>query len=432
MMMRVYQWEDLSPESRAQICLRPKMNAASAEAAVRPILDEVRTLGDEAVLGYNRRFGAAAQSQVYFPVAMLPDPVLPASVKTAIDTAIANVRLFHEKQARERLTVETMPGVTCFREFRAVDAVGLYVPGGTAPLPSTAIMLAVPAAAAGCKLIILASPLRENGQFQAELVYIAKKCGVAGMVAAGGAQAIAAMAYGTQTVPKVHKIFGPGNQFVTTAKTLLASSDALIAIDMPAGPSEVLVIADDSANPAFVAADLLSQAEHGADSQVVLVITGEELPSVLKHLQMQLDTLPRKDIAVQALRNGYVLKVDTVKDALEFSNQYAPEHLILHLKEADVYIGAIRNAGSVFLGTWSPESAGDYASGTNHTLPTYGFARQYGGVSLESFGKYITFQHLTADGLRKLGPTVETLAELEGLDAHKRAVTIRLEALKHD
>jgi histidinol dehydrogenase len=433
MMMRVFEGAGMNAPELAALCERPKMSVYEAEAAVRPILDAVRAKGDEAILHYNRRFSVFQdQKDVFIPLSALAEPILRADVKEALDTAMRNVRSFHEAQLRQRLTVETMPGVTCFREFRPLDAVGLYVPGGTAVLPSTAIMLAVPAMIAGCKTILLATPLRDDGTLLPEIVYIAKKCGVTGIVAAGGAQAIAAMAYGTGTVPKVHKILGPGNQYVTAAKTILAASDAGIAIDMPAGPSEVLVIADGSANPAFIAADLLSQAEHGSDSQVVLVLTDRNLlPKVMAQLQLQLNELPRRDIAQQALKNGYVLHVENEAAAIAFSNLYAPEHLILHLQDAEQYVEKITNAGSVFLGMWSPESVGDYASGTNHTLPTYGYARQYGGVSTETFGKYITFQQLSKEGLQLLGPTVETLASLEGLEAHKRAVSIRLEELKN-
>jgi histidinol dehydrogenase len=314
---------------------------------------------------------------------------------------------------------------------RPIERVGLYVPGGTAILPSTAMMLCIPAMIAGCKEIVLASPPSKNGKLAPEIVYIARKAGVSKILLAGGAQAVAAMALGTETVPKVDKIFGPGNQYVTAAKMILQNSEARISIDMPAGPSEVLVIADASAKAAFVAADLLSQAEHGADSQVVLVaIKGFDLEELQSELQKQLDALPRKEMATAALQNSYTLEVGSIDEAFSFSNDYAPEHLIVNMEDAAAHTGLIENAGSVFLGAFTPESVGDYASGTNHTLPTYGYARMYSGVNLSSFLKSITMQELTEEGLKNVGPAVEILASAEGLQAHKNAVSLRLNELE--
>jgi histidinol dehydrogenase len=320
-----------------------------------------------------------------------------------------------------------MPGVTCKKVMRPIERVGLYVPGGTAVLPSTAMMLSIPAMLAGCTTKILATPPNQDGKVPNEIAYIAQKAKISNILLAGGAQAVAAMAVGTESVPKVDKIFGPGNQYVTAAKMILQNSEAQISIDMPAGPSEVLVIADADANPSYVAADLLSQAEHGADSQVVLVaIEGFKLSDLEEELEEQLMALPRKELASKALEHSFIMKVNTLDEALNFSNEYAPEHLIINIRNADLITEKIKHAGSVFLGGFTPESIGDYASGTNHTLPTYGYAKMYSGVNLASFQKSITMQSVTKNGLQKIGPIVEKLAAIEGLEAHKHAVSIRL------
>jgi histidinol dehydrogenase len=355
---------------------------------------------------------------------------LHGEVKAAIDQAMANIQKFHEAQITADIAVETLPGVTCRRVSRPIQNVGLYIPGGTAPLPSTAMMLTIPAAIAGCKTIVLATPPDENGDVPDSILYIAQKTGVQTILKAGGAQAIAAMAYGTETVPRVDKIFGPGNQFVTAAKMMLQNSEALVSIDMPAGPSEVLVIADESADPVFVAADLLSQAEHGTDSQVVLVhIAGFDLDLLSDELERQTEELPRREIASESLKNSFAVRTESSQEAMEFSNRYAPEHLIIQTEDAEELAEFVTNAGSVFIGKWTPESMGDYASGTNHTLPTYGYARMYSGVSVQSYQKTVTMQTVTEEGIRALGPTVEKLASIEGLDAHGRAVTLRLQKL---
>ncbi|GAB3527130.1 histidinol dehydrogenase [Pontibacter brevis] len=348
-----------------------------------------------------------------------------AELKAAILQAYSNIQVFHTQQAEPMKQVETMPGVTCWRKSLAIENVGLYIPGGTAPLFSTLLMLGVPARIAGCKELVLCTPPSKDGSVHPAILYTASLLGVNRVVKTGGAQAVAALAFGTETVPAVYKIFGPGNQYVTVAKQLV--SKAGVAIDLPAGPSEVLVMADDSANPAFVAADLLSQAEHGADSQVVLLTTSEKLlAKVEQELEAQLAVLPRKEFAQKALDNSIGVVLGSVSEMMDFSNLYAPEHLILSILNFEEALDSITNAGSVFLGNYSPESAGDYASGTNHTLPTNGYARAYSGVSLDSFVKKITFQYITPEGLQQIGSTIETMAAAEGLEAHKNAVSIRL------
>lgn len=427
--MKKLTYKSLSADDINRYCQRPKMDFASIFGQVQPIINGVRDRGDEAVQEYTEQFDGIRPASVCIDPKSI-DVNLDPPIQQAIDTAFQNIAVFHEAQLPEAISVETMPGVQCQRITRPIERVGLYVPGGTALLPSTLMMLGIPAMLAGCKEIVVATPPNEDGEVADEIVYIAQKIGASTILKAGGAQAIAAMAWGTESIPKTDKIFGPGNQYVTAAKMMLQNSEAQIAIDMPAGPSEVLVIADESAEPAFVAADLLSQAEHGADSQVVLVATPDfKWKDCMDELQDQLDELPRKSIAKKAINNSFGIEVETLDEAFEFSNQYAPEHLIVQCKNAEQWQQEIVNAGSVFLGPWSPESVGDYASGTNHTLPTYGYARMYSGVSINSFLKFITVQQLSKDGLKTIGPTVETLAELEQLDAHKRAVSIRLEKL---
>jgi histidinol dehydrogenase len=407
---------------------RPMQASARIEEIVAPILSQVRQQGDAALLELTRQFDgidlakrglAVSDAELDAAEAELSD-----ELKAAIRQAYQNIHTFHEAQKQAIQKIETMPGVTCWRRSVGIERVGIYVPGGTAPLFSTVLMLGVPAQLAGCAEVVLCSP----GTHPA-IYFAARLVGVTKVFRLGGAQAIAAMAYGTESVPQVYKIFGPGNQYVTAAKMLVAKEG--MAIDMPAGPSEVAVYADDTAIPAFVAADLLSQAEHGADSQVLLVSTSRKLiNSVNLVLSNQLDRLPRRDLAAKAIANSRAILVETEADAIDLLNQYAAEHLILSVAGAEAVAEKIVNAGSIFLGNYTPESAGDYASGTNHTLPTNGFARAYSGVSLDSFVKKITVQHITPDGLRLLGPVVEAMADAESLDAHRRAVSIRLASLE--
>jgi phosphoribosyl-ATP pyrophosphohydrolase / phosphoribosyl-AMP cyclohydrolase / histidinol dehydrogenase len=403
---------------------------------VNPIIADVRANGDSAVLKYTHKFEKATSLKT--PVLKAPFPQslmqLPQETISAINVSFDNILRFHSAQKEERpLSVETMPGVVCSRFSRPIEKVGLYIPGGTAVLPSTALMLGVPAMAAGCKKIILASPPRADGSITPEIVYIAHKVGAEAIVLAGGAQAVAAMAYGTESISKVDKILGPGNQFVTAAKMIVSNdTTAGVSIDMPAGPSEVLVIADKTANPAFVASDLLSQAEHGTDSQVVLIaidLEEEQLQAIEDEVHKQANALPRVDIVRGAIEHSVTISVSDVKEALKWSNYYAPEHLILQIEDAASILPEIQNAGSVFIGAWTPESVGDYSAGVNHSLPTYGYARQYSGVNLGSFTKHITSSNLTQEGLKNVGGAVMELARCEGLDAHRRAVEIRLESM---
>ncbi|KAI0832379.1 histidine biosynthesis trifunctional-protein [Trametes gibbosa] len=433
--MRTYDLAAATPNERAQLLRRPVLKSDEMIAKVKPIVDDVRLRGDAALLELTAKFDRAQLTSTVIRPPFAPETMqLADDVRAAIDAAYANIHKFHSAQAeRGALAVETMPGVVCSRFARPIARVGLYVPGGTAILPSTALMLGIPAQVAGCKEIVLATPPRPDGSISPEVMYVARLVGASAILKAGGAQAVAALAYGTETVPKVDKIFGPGNQWVTAAKMLVQNdTDALVAIDMPAGPSEVLVIADHTCNPAFVAADLLSQAEHGVDSQVVLVavaLSAARLAAIEAEVDAQARALPRVDIVRQSVAKSLIVQVRAVADALAFSNDYAPEHLILHLEDAPAAVAAVENAGSVFVGPFSPESCGDYASGTNHTLPTNGYARQFSGVNTLSFQKHITSQEVTADGLKVLGPIVATLADCEGLGAHANAVRIRLRAL---
>lgn len=428
-MLRRFSYSNLNADDKKSLCQRTHIDFESVFATVQPILDAVNAQGDAAVEHYNERFGSPAQQLLIRPDS-LPQPRLDFDVKRAIDVAYQNIRTFHLAQRRPPLTVETMPGVRCMRISRPIERVGIYVPGGTAVLPSTALMLAVPAQIAECSTTVLATPPNAEGSLSPEILYIAQLCEVDYIVLAGGAQAVAALAFGTESIPKVDKVLGPGNQFVTAAKMLLQNSRAMVSIDMPAGPSEVLVVADAQARPDFVAADLLSQAEHGVDSQAVAIaLPGFDLDALDAFLFDQINQLPRKEFAAQSLAKGFVLSVDNKKQALDFLNDYAAEHLIINTKDASSWLDYVANAGSVFLGALTPESAGDYASGTNHTLPTYGYAKQYSGVSLDSYMKQITAQELSEHGLQNLGPIVETLAELEKLEAHRNAVRIRLDVL---
>ncbi|KAJ5798694.1 Histidine biosynthesis trifunctional protein [Penicillium pulvis] len=407
---------------------------------VKPIIQDVREHGDAGVLKYTHKFEKATSLTspvIHAPFA--PELMkLTPDVQEALDVSIGNIERFHsaQKGSNDALTMETMPGVVCSRFSRPIERVGLYIPGGTAVLPSTAMMLGVPAMVAGCQKIVLASPPRADGSISPEIVYVAHKVGAESIVLAGGAQAVAAMAYGTESITKVDKILGPGNQFVTAAKMLVSNdTSAGVSIDMPAGPSEVLVIADKTANPAFVASDLLSQAEHGVDSQVILIavdLNEEQLRAIEDEVDAQARALPRMDIVRGSLEHSVTFVVKDINEAMALSNDYAPEHLILQVDGAEAIVEQVQNAGSVFIGPWTPESVGDYSAGVNHSLPTYGYAKQYSGVNLGSFLKHITSSNLTADGLLALAKTVETLAAVEGLDAHKRAVSIRVAQMKKD
>ncbi|KAJ7665547.1 histidinol dehydrogenase-domain-containing protein [Mycena rosella] len=432
--MRTSDLAHISADERDALLRRPVLKSDEMITRVKPIVDDVRTRGDAALLELTAKFDKAQlESTVVFPPFAADTMVVDPKVGDAIKIAYANIKKFHEAQADTgTLRVETMPGVVCSRFARPIARVGLYVPGGTAILPSTALMLGIPAQVAGCQQIVLATPPRPDGSISPEVMYVANLVGASAVLKAGGAQAIAALAYGTETVPKVDKIFGPGNQWVTAAKMLVQNdTDALVSIDMPAGPSEVLVIADYTANPAFVAADLLSQAEHGIDSQVVLVavnLDDGKLAEIENEVDIQAHALSRVDIVRKSIGKSIIVKSTSVEEAIAFSNDYAPEHLILHLKNASEKVQFIDNAGSVFVGPYSPESCGDYASGTNHTLPTNGYARQFSGVNTLSFQKHITSQEITEAGLKALGPVVATLADCEGLEAHANAVRIRLRA----
>ncbi|KAJ9519275.1 hypothetical protein QJQ45_017922, partial [Haematococcus lacustris] len=463
--LKLYRYEALSAPEIKALLQRPRIDFTAILNTVTPIVEKVRQEGDVAVREFTAKFDRVELSSVCVPIEPseagmlciaytqeLPEPTLPAEVTTAFDTAYHNIKAFHEAQRSSPLEVETMPGVVCRRVARPIGAVGLYVPGGTAVLPSSALMMAVPAAIAGCSTIVLATPPRPDGSITPEVLYCARKAGVTHILKAGGAQAVAAMAWGTASCPKVDKICGPGNQYVTAAKMLLQNSEAMVAIDMPAGPSEVLVVADAGANPAHVAADLLSQAEHGPDSQagsittqnadsgmlhssktcsvvtkpavlvVLLALPGADITAIEAELSRQCDALPRNATARKALSHSFAVQagqhargeVASRDQAVDFANLYASEHLIINTEDAEAWVPLINNAGSLFLGRWTPESVGDYASGTNHVLPTYGYARMYSGVSLDTFQKKMTVQNLTFAGLQALGPAVAKMAEVEG------------------
>jgi len=426
--MKVYR--NPSPDRWAALLKRPQLNTQSLEQASAAILEEVRRGGDEALRFFTAQYDKVELADLAVPAAEFraAQNALSDELKEAIRTAAMNIQRFHARQLEKVQKVDTMPGVSCWRKSVPIDRVGLYVPGGTAPLFSTVLMLGIPAVLAGCEQVVLCTPPRKDGSIHPAILFSARLIGIEQVYRVGGVQAIGAMAYGTPTIPGVYKIFGPGNQYVTAAKQLVAREG--IAIDMPAGPSEVLVCADESARPRFVAADLLSQAEHGPDSQVVLVaLDAGLLEAVQREVETQLTDLPRREIAEQALDNSVLIRMDDRQQALALINAYAPEHLILSVAEAEAFAEGIRNAGSVFLGHFTPESVGDYASGTNHTLPTNGFARTHSGVSLDSFVKKITFQELSTEGLQALGPKVERMAEAEELIGHARAVGVRLEEL---
>ena len=411
----------------SDILSRPVKEKANLDLVVNEVFKAVKDQGDEAVAFYSAKFDQSSPKQIQVTdseieaaIAAVSDPL-----KKAIEIAFDNIYKFHQNQIFNEQKIETSPGVTCWRTETAIDKVGLYIPGGTAPLFSTVLMLGIPAKIAGCKEIVICTPPDQSGQIHPAILYTAHKVGISTIYKVGGIQAIAGLTFGTDTIPSVYKIFGPGNQYVTAAKE--KSTTLGIAIDMPAGPSEVLVYADKSASPAYIAADLLSQAEHGIDSQSVLVCTSKEiLEQTAKEVDKQLLTLGRKEIASKALENSTLILVKNVQDAMEMINEYAPEHFIVMSQQEEYVIQHTRNAGSVFLGNYTPESAGDYASGTNHTLPTNGFAKAYSGVSLESFNKKITFQRISKKGLQDLGPAIEIMAENELLDAHKNAVSLRI------
>jgi histidinol dehydrogenase len=414
-------------ETWKNLCKRPVMETSGLNAAVTEILGRVKSEGDKALLDYSEKFDGVTLAGIKVTQTELyeSEAIVPSELKKAINIAMDNIDKFHRSQLVTEEVIETVPGVKCWRRNVPVEKVGLYIPGGSAPLFSTVLMLGVPARIAGCGRIILCTPPDRKGNVNPMILFTAALTGITDIYKIGGAQAIAAMAYGTETVPKVSKIFGPGNQYVTKAKELVVADG--VAIDIPAGPSEVLVIADSTADPAFIAADLLSQAEHGADSQVVFLTDSMELLiSAMDELTRQLETLPRKGTAAQALENSLSIVLPGLDDCIEFSNEYAPEHLIINTSQSSDLAAKVINAGSVFIGKYSCESAGDYASGTNHTLPTNGFARSCSGVSTESFLRKITFQELSREGLEKIGPLIELMAEAENLSGHGNAVSVRL------
>ncbi|APG59475.1 histidinol dehydrogenase [Christiangramia salexigens] len=414
----------------AEILKRPTQTVADIEQTVMQIFDEIKLKGNSAVSKYTELFDGikldsliASEDEISYAKDQISE-----ELKEAINTAKSNIEQFHRAQRTEKINVETTKGVNCWQEKKPIQKVGLYIPGGTAPLFSSILMLAIPASIAGCKEIVLCTPPDKQGKINPAILYTAELCGVTKIFKIGGIQAIGAMTFGTEDVPQVYKIFGPGNQFVTVAKQLATKFQ--IAIDMPAGPSELLIYADDSAKASYVASDLLSQAEHGKDSQVILVSTSEKLlDDVSKEVENQIAELPRQEIAEKAIENSRLILVETEKEALNLINEYGPEHFIICSKDEEFFANGILNAGSVFIGNYSPESAGDYASGTNHTLPTNGYSKQYSGVNLDSFLKSITFQKISEEGIKKIGPSIELMAEAEGLQAHKNAVSLRLKDL---
>lgn len=414
-----------------EILQRPVIETGALFGTVSKVLDDVRLNGDEALRRYELEFDHVSLEKLNVEDGEFYEAVnyIPEDLKKAIDVAYSNIHKFHSAQRFEEIKVETSPGVTCIQRSVPISKVGLYIPGGTAPLFSTVLMLAIPAKIAGCSEIVLCSPPDRNGKINPYILYAARIAGVTNAYKVGGAQAVAAMAYGTESVPKVDKIFGPGNQYVVAAKQLVSLSD--VAIDMPAGPSEVEVLADESSNPSFVAADLLSQAEHGADSQVLLVSTDRNMiDKVVVELEKQLEELPRKEIAAKSISHSQAIYVDNMETAISITNEYAPEHLILSVKNYNDIASKITNAGSVFLGQYACESAGDYASGTNHTLPTKAYAKAYSGLCLDSFMRKMTLQELTPQGIKSIGHAVELMAGAEGLDAHKNAMNLRLNSIK--
>jgi len=421
------------PETWSSILERPTQTIDDIEVTVKEIFKEVQKKGDGAIAKYTSLFDGATIRSIEVSKSEIDQAIasIDTELKEAIQLAKANIEKFHSAQKTDRVTVETIEGVNCWQEKRPIQKIGLYIPGGTAPLFSTVLMLAVPAKIAGCNEIVLCSPPDRNGNINPAILYAANLCGVTKILKVGGIQAIAGLTFGTESIPKVYKIFGPGNQFVTVAKQLATQFG--VAIDMPAGPSELLIVADDTAVPAFVASDLLSQAEHGGDSQVILVSTSKKLiDEVESEIQTQMELLPRKSIAEKAIANSKLIFVENDAIALELINEYGPEHFIICTEKEDFYIDNIANAGSVFIGNYTPESAGDYASGTNHTLPTNGFAKNYSGVNLDSFSKAMTFQKISKSGIQNIGKAIEIMAAAEGLQAHKNAVTLRLKAIEDE
>jgi histidinol dehydrogenase len=431
--LSLLEWSSLSADERRAALRRPaQADTDGLHRRVSEIIKDVRARGDQALFEFTERFDGVKLTSLEADAAEFAaaDKALNAEQRAALERAISNVRRFHEAQLGTPLRIETSPGVICERHFRAIDAVGLYVPAGVAPLPSAAIMLAVPASIAGCPTRIICTPPRKDGTADPAVLVAARLCGVERVFKVGGAQAIAAMAYGTASIPKVDKVFGPGSAWVTAAKILAANDPDGAALDLPAGPSEVLVIADEDANAEFVAADLLAQAEHSADAQAILVTTSRKLAeATLEQLEAQMRRLGRESTLRESINHARLFLVDSLQAAFDLSNAYAPEHLIVQVAKPRDWLPSIRNAGSVFLGAWTPETMGDYCSGTNHVLPTYGFARAYSGLSLVDFQRRMTVQELSAEGLRDLGPTAITIAGLEGLDAHANAVQVRLRQL---
>ena len=419
------------PETWSTILKRPTQTIEDIELTVKEIFKEVQKKGDEAVAKYTSLFDGVKFENIEVSKSEIDQAITSINdeLKSAIQLAKSNIEKFHSAQKTAKVVVETIEGVNCWQEKRPIQKIGLYIPGGTAPLFSTVLMLAVPANIAGCNEIVLCSPPDKNGNINPAILYAANLCGVTKILKVGGIQAIAAMTFGTESISKVYKIFGPGNQFVTVAKQLATQFG--VAIDMPAGPSELLIVADDSAVPAFIASDLLSQAEHGTDSQVILVSTSKELiDAVESEIQSQIEILPRKAIAEKAIANSKLIYVENDKTALKLIDEYGPEHFIICSKNENYFVDNIGNAGSVFIGNYTPESAGDYASGTNHTLPTNGYAKNYSGVNLDSFTKSMTFQKISEKGIQNIGKAIEIMAEAEGLQAHKNAVSVRLKAIQ--
>ncbi len=424
---------DPKKETWENLLARPTASYTELEPIVAKVFNEVRERGDAALKDYTAEFDQVALTDLVVQKSAIDQATarLAPELKQAIQLAKTNIERFHSAQRTAKIAIETQAGVECWQEKRPIQKVGLYIPGGSAPLFSTILMLAIPAQIAGCAEIVLCSPPNKTGSLPDEVLYTAALCGVSQIYTVGGIQAIAAMTFGTETIPAVYKIFGPGNQYVTVAKQWATRYN--VAIDMPAGPSELLVVADQSAHPAYVAADLLSQAEHGPDSQVILVTTTQEiLPKVAAEIERQLQELPRKEIAAKAMANSKMIAFPTDELAIDFINQYGPEHYIICMENEAQYVDAIQNAGSVFVGNYTPESAGDYASGTNHTLPTNGYAKQYSGVNLDSFLKQMTFQKISKEGIQGIGPAIEAMAAAEGLQGHKNAVTLRLNDLKDE
>ena len=414
------------------LLMRPNFDAAELLPKVQSILDAVALDGDAALLRLSETFDQVHLKSIVIDPALIQaaEGLVAPALKTAIQSAKVNIEIFHQAQLKKEEKIETMPGVWCWRKSVGIEKIGIYIPGGTAPLFSTVLMLGIPAKLAGCNEVVLCTPPRKDGTVDPAILYAAQLCGVTKILKVGGIQAIAGMTFGTATIPKVYKIFGPGNQYVTVAKQLATQFG--VAIDMPAGPSELLVVADDSAVSAFVASDLLSQAEHGTDSQVILVSTSKQMiEAVEEEVQSQLAVLPRKAIAEKAIANSKLIFVENQEIALDLINEYGPEHFIVCTENNDYYVDNIANAGSVFIGNYTPESAGDYASGTNHTLPTNGYAKNYSGVNLDSFMKSMTFQKISEAGIQTIGKAIEIMAEKEGLQAHKNAVTLRLNAIEN-